>query len=181
MVAFKRITNNFMERSPSWAAISCAATQELLSILLNLDVNYCVHKSPPLVYILRHVSPGHTTLSYLSKIHLNIIYPFMSCSSYGLFPSGFPISALYAFLLFSNRATCSAHLNFSDVIILIIIGEEYKSSYEACSQTPWFCVHPLMSETNFHTMQQHRQHYIYILIFMLLDSKQEEKSFWTEW
>jgi hypothetical protein len=43
----------------------------------------------------------------------------------GLFPSGFPTDILYAF--FSRiRATCPAHLIIFYLIILIILGEEYK-------------------------------------------------------
>jgi hypothetical protein len=39
------------------------------------------------------MNPVHTTRSYLSKIHFNIILP-----PSGLFPSGFPTRTLYAFL-----------------------------------------------------------------------------------
>jgi hypothetical protein len=42
-----------------------------------------------------------------------------------VFPFGFPIKILYAFLFSSIRATCPAHLILLDLIILIILGGEY--------------------------------------------------------
>jgi len=44
----------------------------------------------------------------------------------GLFLSGFPTKILYAFLLSSMRATCSAHLILLNMIALIIFCEAYK-------------------------------------------------------
>jgi hypothetical protein len=63
-----------MELSPSCEAASCAVTQELPNILRNQKVYYHVHKRPPLVPILSHISPVLATPSYLSKSHFNIIH-----------------------------------------------------------------------------------------------------------
>jgi hypothetical protein len=50
-----------------------------------------------------------------------------------------------------------------------------------CPQTPSVYVPPLMSETKFHAIQNHRKNYIiYIQMFKLLDSRREDKMFWTE-
>jgi hypothetical protein len=70
-----------MELNPSVKAANCATTQELPSILWNPKVHNRLHKSLPMVPILSQINSFSTNLSYLSKIHFNIILPPTSRSS----------------------------------------------------------------------------------------------------
>jgi hypothetical protein len=51
-----------------------------------------------------------------------------------LFPSGFPTNNLYMFHFSPIRATCLAYLILLDLIILIILVEEYKSRSSSLMQ-----------------------------------------------
>jgi hypothetical protein len=90
-----------MELSTTRKATTCAAAQELHSILWNPKVHY-LNKSPPLVPFVRQTSSVHTTPSYLSKIRLianSTVHDIsgmgsfrISISSYTTVPKPSPIS-----------------------------------------------------------------------------------------
>jgi hypothetical protein len=135
-----------MELSHSWEAASCAATQELSTILWNLKVHNHVHKNPSLVSILSQIYPVHSTPSYISLRSILVLSTHLHLGlSSGLFPSGFPTNILYALL--PIHTMCPAHI--CDLVILIIIGEEYKLwssslhitfTYLKCSEDSTFVI-----------------------------------------
>jgi hypothetical protein len=123
----------------------------------------------------------------------------------GLFPSGFPTNNLYVFFFSPLHATCLTDLILLDLIILIILGEKYKSrSSSVCS-----FLHPPVTSSLFHqniilnalfsnalslcfslNLRDQISHpyrttgkifVLYTLIFMFFHSRQEDRRFWTEW
>jgi hypothetical protein len=109
------------------------------------------------------------------------------------------------FLFSLIRVTCSVHLILRDLIILIILEEEYKlwsSSlynflYPPVTSSlfgPNILLNTLFSNTlspcPFLNVRYQASHpyrttvkiiILYILIFMFLDSRRKDKRFWTEW
>lgn len=73
-------------RESPWEAIGSWACNKILSMLLNPNVNYCVHKSMPLIPVLaRWLHPVYDFQSYVIKIHCKIIVPVMPrCSKWSI-------------------------------------------------------------------------------------------------
>jgi hypothetical protein len=119
----KHYLTNIMELSPSVEASSCTATQELPNILWNMEVHYCVCKSPPAVPILNQINPISTTQFYLSMNYLILFTHLHLGVPSGCCPSGFSTNILYTFLGSRICATCPVHSILFDFVIIIMLYE----------------------------------------------------------
>jgi hypothetical protein len=84
----------------------------------------CSQEPSTVVYL----EPDQSSLSHPTSLSSNLVLSThlrLRLPS-GLFSSGFPTNILYAFLVSPIRATWPAHLILLVLIILIILGQEYK-------------------------------------------------------
>jgi hypothetical protein len=102
-VSYSRICQNFMEPK----------------------VHYCVHKSPPLVFILNQINSVRITLRLVSILssHLHLGLP------RSLFPSGLPTKSPIFFPLLPMSTTYAAHLILLEFILLLYLAKGTSTSY----------------------------------------------------
>ena len=115
-----------MEQSPSWAANTSWASQEISRILWNQKVHNRIHKSPPPVSILSHIDSVHAP-SHYSSIRFNIILPTTpECSKWYhslRFPNQNPVRTCPV----PRKVSRPAYLSVLDLITRLATGEEYKA------------------------------------------------------
>jgi hypothetical protein len=98
--------------------------------MVNTEFTRALHLFLSLARTIQSTSPHPTSPRSILILFTHLCLGLPS----GLLPSGFHTNNLYAFLFSPIRATWPTHLTLRDLIILIILGEEYKSrSSSLCS------------------------------------------------
>ena len=163
-----------------------------------------IHKCPSPVPILSQLEPVHTPTSTALRSILILSSHLSLGLQSDLFPSRFPTKTLYSTTLPTIRATCTTHLIHLDFITRKILDEGYRSlSSSLCSFLhspvtlsllgPNILLNALVSNTfslrsslnvndqvSFLYKTTGKIIYLYVSMFILLDSKLEDKIFCTE-
>ena len=92
----------------------------------NPEVECWIHKGSPILPILSRTNTIPRIVNYLIKIHSNIVLPSTLRTSFRSLTCKFPVRILKAFLPTFILARWPAHLNCLDLIIMTILGEQYK-------------------------------------------------------
>ena len=116
-----------MEQSNSWKADWFSNSQEIPYIVLNLKVHYHIYKSQPPAPILSKINPVHAPPFHFLKTHLNIILPFMPGLSRWSLSFRFPHQNPVYTSPLPHTFCMSTQLVLLDLIIQIIMCEEYRS------------------------------------------------------
>jgi hypothetical protein len=128
---YRRAITNYMVLSPSWEAVSLAATHEIPSILWNTKVHYRVHKSPPPVSTLRQNNSVHT-------IPFNLVLSTQLCFGLpsGLFPSGFPTDILSRIRgsMTNNNGFWIWWLDLLTTSFTVSLNRDQLHRYRCCTQ-----------------------------------------------
>jgi hypothetical protein len=127
MQYYKR--SNTTQYGPSSEPIIPSSNYEILHILWNLQVYYCVRRSSRPTPSPSQMNPVYEVPSYFFQSHLKL---FSQVFQWRLFPADFPSNILHAFLfptLPSIHATHPNHIVLLNLIILIITGVVYKMKF----------------------------------------------------
>jgi hypothetical protein len=111
--------------------VCLSATQEISTVLWNVNFNYRVHMSPPFVSNLSHMNPTQSLPSYFYNIYLNIILLSPPCNSKLSLHSSFSTKTLYVYILHLS----SVYVPHSPPISSSLFS---KSNTEAVN---WICRH----------------------------------------
>ena len=191
-----------MQQRPSWESNRFSASQQSLCILWNPNFHRHTHKCLPLASILSHIDFVHALTSRLLKSHLAIVPP----STAGSSKCSLSFRFLYQTHVYASPLPiCLTHLIRLGFITRTILGEEHRSlSFSLCSvlhspltscllgrnfllNTLFLNTLRLRSSLNVSDKVSHPYKrtvkiiYMYILSFVFLCSKLEDKRCCTLW
>jgi len=112
--------------SPSWDADSFLASQKKFRILWNPKFHDPIHNSLPPVPKLRKIRPVQTPHPMPWRSILTLFCHLRLDLPSGLFPLGFPIKTMYAFLFSPHTYSMPSHLIAIDLITRIMF-DEYRT------------------------------------------------------